>query len=209
MEVILGERFYEKTDKGIDRPVVKENLTTEKDDEDTAEERYDTRDILLNGTKPLEVLQDTPEETLVERVERKYNVDLGVDKDTKLEELLKQKGLPAMSETLEDIPEQTQSDVQEWEERFRDKFTKVIKLYIGYYLGNEVDGRKDWSGGLISFIKQLLEEREREAREEVLKELFEWATEPKEGGWLQFPEEVNGKLLLKLKGMLSKLEDKE
>jgi len=43
-------------------------------------------------------------ETLVESIERKYNIDLGTDKETRLEELLKQQGLPAMSEII-DTPE--------------------------------------------------------------------------------------------------------
>lgn len=108
--------------------------------------------IIRKINEIIDRLNEQSEETLVERVERKYNVNLGVDKDTKLEELLKQKGLPSMSETLEDT-------MEEWEEW-------LDKLYLGM-----IDER------LYSQLKEdieiLLEEKEREAREEGYEEGFE------------------------------------
>ena len=61
---------------------------------------------------------------------------------------------------------------------------------------------------IVEDVEKLFSQELDRAREEVLKELIEWTLEPKEGEWLRVPEENNGKLLLKLNSMLSKLNNK-
>lgn len=41
-------------------------------------------------------------DTLVKSIEKKYNVDLGVRSDMKLETLLKKKGLPSMTKVIQE-----------------------------------------------------------------------------------------------------------
>lgn len=79
------------------------------------------------------------------------------------------RGVRDMVAELQDTPEQTESDVQEWEKKWEGFFLYVTNDK------NWADGRPEWKGNVYitlynamkDFIKQLLEEREREVLEMI------------------------------------------
>lgn len=161
----------EKLEGSYDVPQLKQKLNKIIDYLNSQDQE---EEIIIRG-EPMDLIKDTPEEeeTLVESVERKYNINLGVDKETNLEELLKQKGLPAMSNTLEDTPEEWEKEFELPGEIEHEDCIEVLadkhKLWeICSWEEPELDPDK-----VVAFIKQLLEERECRAREEGMFDGFE------------------------------------
>lgn len=103
-------------------------------------------------------IEDTPEEKrTLEQIREEFDKERVREWDKTAMETYKQ--------ATQSTPEQTESDVQEWEKKWEEFFLYVTNDK------NWVDGRPEWKGNVYitlynamkDFIRQLLEEREKEA----------------------------------------------
>lgn len=110
-------------------------------------------------------IKDTPEEiNPYEKITKEYARAFAKDEE--------KEDIKRLREDNQDTPEQTESDVQEWEKKWEEFFLYVTNDK------NWVDGRPEWKGNVYitlynatkDFIKNLLLERERWAIDTFLKD---------------------------------------